>query len=400
MSGITLHDSLPVGEQNEVLGTDISETIWGTILNDTIIGGLGDDVIYGDAEDVLQTTGTIETFENTSEGRGFATTEAAWLGDWYAPDGHSILDVSDYNVPDEGHGQTLELASDVNTSITKTFDGLENGQEVVFSFDIALPEHERTPGSDGVRVIWNGVVIGDYSVDQHNVWETISLDLVAGSGDGSDTLTLLGIGNSDWWGALIDNLHFVIPQEAEGGNDYIAGGEGSDVLYGGLGRDWLEGGAGKDKLIGGDGVDTATYANATSGVTVHLGKGSGSRGDAKGDSYESIENVHGSAYADTIKGDSNDNRLVGRDGNDNLQGGSGNDYLLGGRGADKLDGGGGKDTAEYDWSTSGVNVSLTTGKGQGGFAEGDTRNFCNIMYNSGPQFVIQFQLENSQSQTI
>jgi hypothetical protein len=55
-----------------------------------------------------------------------------------------------------------------------------------------------------------------------------------------------------------------------------------------------------------------------------------------------------------------------------LFGGSGNDTLDGGTGADVLIGGDGTDTADYSLSAAGVTVSLLTGLGAGGDAQGDT----------------------------
>ena len=55
-----------------------------------------------------------------------------------------------------------------------------------------------------------------------------------------------------------------------------------------------------------------------------------------------------------------------------LIGNSAANVLTGGAGADTLDGGGGVDTASYATSAAGVTVSLTTGTGSGGDAEGDT----------------------------
>jgi hypothetical protein len=63
--------------------------------------------------------------------------------------------------------------------------------------------------------------------------------------------------------------------------------------------------------------------------------------------------------------------MFGFGGADDLFGGGGNDFLTGGLGADHLDGGEGIDTARYDDSTAGVLVSLATGRGFGGTAEGD-----------------------------
>lgn len=61
-------------------------------------------------------------------------------------------------------------------------------------------------------------------------------------------------------------------------------------------------------------------------------------------------------------GNGPDNILTGNAGNNVLQGLAGGDWLLGGSGSD---------TASYSWSSGGVNVSLATGLGFGGDAEGD-----------------------------
>ncbi|MFO1081918.1 MAG: hypothetical protein U1E23_14970 [Reyranellaceae bacterium] len=64
--------------------------------------------------------------------------------------------------------------------------------------------------------------------------------------------------------------------------------------------------------------------------------------------------------------------LDGGAGNDTLIGGVNDDILIGGTGADVLIGGLGTDTADYSKSDAGVTVDLTTGRGSGGDAQGDT----------------------------
>jgi Ca2+-binding RTX toxin-like protein len=59
-------------------------------------------------------------------------------------------------------------------------------------------------------------------------------------------------------------------------------------------------------------------------------------------------------------------------GNDTIFGLGGTDDILGGAGADYIDGGAGVDYSEYYDSSEGVLVSLVTGQGFGGTAEGDT----------------------------
>ncbi len=78
-------------------------------------------------------------------------------------------------------------------------------------------------------------------------------------------------------------------------------GAGNDSLYGGGGNDTLDGGAGSDTLDGGAGTDTVSYANSSAGVTVNLGINfQTSTGDASGDWISNVENLTGSAFADTF----------------------------------------------------------------------------------------------------
>jgi Ca2+-binding RTX toxin-like protein len=129
------------------------------------------------------------------------------------------------------------------------------------------------------------------------------------------------------------------------GNDNITGGAQNDRLYGGGGNDTLKGGAGdydqlngglgNDTLDGGAGSDTADYGNdmnspLASGVTVDLSiQGVGQNtGGAGVDTLIGIENLQGSMFTDTLRGNSAGNEI--RDvqgGDDQLFGGAGNDSL-------------------------------------------------------------------------
>lgn len=146
------------------------------------------------------------------------------------------------------------------------------------------------------------------------------------------------------------------------------------------GDDILEGSAGADVLDGGDGIDTAVYSGATNRVNVNLLSGNGSINQAEGDTYVSIENVVGSNFGDTLRGDFGDNVLTGNggkdvligfNGDDELLGGAGRDILNGGNGADVLDGGSGIDQARYNGSSEAVQINLLDGTASGGQAEGD-----------------------------
>lgn len=110
-------------------------------------------------------------------------------------------------------------------------------------------------------------------------------------------------------------------------NDTLTGDSGNNTLDGGAGDDTLTGGIGVDVLIGGTGNNTASYTGAGSAVTASLTTSTGTQGEANGDTFSSIQNLTGSAYNDTLAGDSNANILNGGLGNDRLDGYNGNDTL-------------------------------------------------------------------------
>jgi Ca2+-binding RTX toxin-like protein len=74
--------------------------------------------------------------------------------------------------------------------------------------------------------------------------------------------------------------------------------------------------------------------------------------------------------------------IIGNAGNDKIYGLGGDDMLKGGGGADVLHGGEGIDTATYEDSGVGVQVSLQSGTGYGGTAEGDTLISIENLYGS------------------
>ncbi|WP_371998864.1 hypothetical protein P7L68_02580 (plasmid) [Tistrella mobilis] len=160
-----------------------------------------------------------------------------------------------------------------------------------------------------------------------------------------------------------------------GGIDLLIGGAGDDGLSGGGGDDRLAGGAGADRLAGGAGIDTASYADATSGVHVDLLSGRGALAEAEGDTLTGIESLDGGAFDDLLEGDTGANQLRGFDGDDVLRGRAG---------ADHLDGGVGSDTVSYTDAAAQVHVNLANGSGTLGDAAGDT--FVSIENVNGSNF--------------
>ena len=202
------------------------------------------------------------------------------------------------------------------------------------------------------------------------------------------------------------------------GDDNLSGGRGSDMLYGGAGNNHLHGGSGNDRLYAGKdaesfngwtGVDSLNYKFSDTGIRIsrHLGKGF--TGYAAGDTFRHIERIYGSLHSDKIYGSANADYLKGSGGSDYLHGYSGNDTLDGGRGHDtlyasrgdnkliggsgndtiysgmgreRIFGGSGNDAVNYKFSRHGVTVSLETGEGRFGSAEGDVLDSIERLYGS------------------
>jgi Ca2+-binding RTX toxin-like protein len=176
-----------------------------------------------------------------------------------------------------------------------------------------------------------------YGSDGEDTLEGMAGNDYLSAGEGDDTL-LGGPGDDLLYGWY--------------GNDRLLGEEGNDTLRGERGDDLLAGGAGDDLHDGGRDTDTVDFSEAIGGVTVDLVSGTGTDETGGADTYADVENVTGSAYADSLFGDENDNvlvggagddRLEGRDGDDELFGEAGSDVLLGGHGRDRLHGGLGDD---------------------------------------------------------
>jgi Ca2+-binding RTX toxin-like protein len=159
-----------------------------------------------------------------------------------------------------------------------------------------------------------------------------------------------------------------------GGPDKLFGGAGYDKLFGGTEDDFLSGGTeddslwggeGADVLDGGSGFDLAMYDQATSGVGASLSNPSGNRGEAAGDTYNSIEGLVGSAFGDFLEGDFQRNELYGGDGQDFLNGQGNNDTLYGGDKGDTLVGHTGNDTIYgengNDFIIGGAGIDILSG---------------------------------------
>jgi Ca2+-binding RTX toxin-like protein len=175
-----------------------------------------------------------------------------------------------------------------------------------------------------------------------------------------ERVVMNGLGGDDRFSASASSRPLTLDGGA--GNDLFFGGQANDLLIGGSGDDRMGGGPGNDTYrfsgssnLGTDtlidaaaeGADTLDFASLAQGVSIDLANNSTTQTVAPGllslkleaaynlpANAESLENVVGTPYADTIRGNARFNSLTGSGGNDVLEGRGGDDVLNGGSGDD------------------------------------------------------------------
>ncbi|MEZ0231973.1 MAG: beta strand repeat-containing protein [Methylophilaceae bacterium] len=198
--------------------------------------------------------------------------------------------------------------------------------------------NDTLEGMDGADVL-NGGIGSDTASYAHATGVTAgSTGIIAELSDVSG-ITSTGDAVGDTYNS-IENLSGSI------GHDALYGDNNANILSGGDGDDTLEGLNGSDVFNGDNGTDTVTYIHSTVGVVASMTTGLvTTTGHAGGDTYNSIEILEGSNYADQLIGDGNANIL---------NGGADNDTLEGMDGADTLNGGAGNNMASYEHASTGV----------------------------------------------
>jgi Ca2+-binding RTX toxin-like protein len=310
-----------------LVGSDYSDTLIGTSEANVLQGGGGDDVLRGGGgADILDGGDGSDTADYATSSAGVAIDLAAGTATGGDATGDTLISIE--NVIGSAMADILTGDAGANRLVGGAGDDLLTGR-------------------GGADTLDGG--IGNDTASYAGSAAPVQIDLSAGTAHGGDAE-----------GDVLVSIENLI---GSADNDILSGDSGANVLTGGAGDDILTGGAGADVLDGGAGNDTASYAGSALGVTVDLATGFGQSGDAAGDRLIGIENLIGSAQADTLRGDSGANEL---------HGGAGDDILVGGGGADVLDGGTGFDIASYAGSAAAVTVDLGTGSASGGDAAGDT----------------------------
>lgn len=307
------------------IGSRFDDVITGNAAANTLRGGDGNDVITGG----LDTLTSLDLNNSPPLHHPIGVADSKDMGDrLYGEAGNdSLSGGAGDDVLDGGTGDDVLYGGAGKDSFIggAGSDLVDYSKESPFQLYINL----------ATNVAMGGTAAGDTFSGVENI---------KGSVDRSTTL--IGTDAANHFYGFNAGDHF----EGAGGDDVLDGGGGGDRLLGGAGDDLLIGGSGTDYLDGEDGTDTASYAGSAASVTIDLGKGSASGGDAegsvvtsvsgatatKGDILVSIENVTGSAFNDKLTGSAVANVLDGGAGQDTLNGGAGQDTLIGGAGADRF----------------------------------------------------------------
>ena len=382
-AGVTVNLATGRGQGGEAEGDTISgfRGIVGSQHDDTLTGDEGDNYFRGKGgADVLDGAGGIDTAAFNSSAAEFEgvtvdlggpkDSEGYVVGTGGVAEGERLKNIENLN----GTWGDDKLTGDEKANRLHGWYGGDDvlegrgGADTLLGYDDDTASYEHSPGGVTVNLGGsqdaNGYVSGtggDAAGDKLKGIEHLrgsahadtltgdSGDNILEGGAGEDTLDG-GAGDGDTASYAHSAAEVTVnlggSQDADGyvsgtGGDAqgdklknienLRGSAGKDTLTGDSGDNVLEGGAEADTLDGGAGDgDTASYAHSAGGVTVNLTLTTQAldNSDATGDTLTNIENLRGSAHADTLTGDSGDNVLDGGAGKDKLTGGTGADTFV------------------------------------------------------------------------
>lgn len=302
-------------------------------------------VIYGDRDgDAFYDAGEgIGGMIITATGNGRTFTTTSWESGGYQVE----LPAGTYDVTFSGAGLRTAITQSVTIGSVNVKLDLDTS-----NLPAQNPPLIGTAGADWLVARTTGHAIdglgGNDMADFNAVQASITVNLATG----------VATAGSETW-----DLNSIERVTGTSWGDLLIGDEGNNHLRAMGDYDWIVGSGGNDTLDGGGGRDTVAYTSATSGITASLVTNRGTRGQADGDIYISIENLTGSSYADVmygndeaniLRGMAGDDIIYGGGGRDTIDGGAGHDLIYGGAGNDRITGGPGRDTIDggTGWDTA------------------------------------------------
>lgn len=353
-NGTAGNDSLTGGSQADLLnGYGGNDTLSGGGRNDTLYGGDGNDSLIGGtgSDDLFGGAGN-DTADYSGSSAGVDVNLASGLGVGGHADGDILAEIE--NLIGSTYNDTLTGDSAAN----QIFGG--SGNDVM-------------AGGAGADSLYGGT--GNDLVDYTDSSAGVTVSLATGTGSGGDAagdiLSSIEMLTGSSFADVLTGDGNANTLTGGAGNDSLYGGAGTDSLYGGDGNDLISGGTGSDRIEGGAGADTVDYSGSTSAVNVNLASGSGSGGEAAGDTLVAVENIFASIFNDSLYGTTGNNLIRGNAGNDYISTDAGDDTLHGGAGRDTLYGGSGMDFLDYSDSNAAVSINLAANTATGGHATGD-----------------------------
>ncbi|MDD1462628.1 FG-GAP-like repeat-containing protein [Dolichospermum sp. ST_sed2] len=286
------------GLDNYIIGNSGNNILNGGIGNDTLDGGLGNDTLIGGSENNILIGGLGSDRLDGSLGNDTAS---------YVNASASVTVNLALTTAQTGGEATGDILLNIENLIGSKFDDTLAGNTGSNIINGGFGNDSLTggTGNDTYIVDSAGDIVTETSTLATEI-DTVQAFVSYTLGDNVENLNLIGTSNIDGTGNSSKNT--------------ITGNSGNNILNGGLES---------DRLDGGTGIDTASYANASTAVTVNLALTTAQTGgEATGDILLNIENLLGSNFNDTLSGNSGNNILDGGFGHDSLTGGTGNDTYI------------------------------------------------------------------------
>ena len=346
----------------QIDGSEFADTITGRVLGaserEFIRGGGGNDTIIGGASGLTMLSFRNEDvgiFINLSQAGGSGRNDDGFLN-VFEPTGNRTITYRNIEGLFGGNFNDFVIGSGVN-------DYLQGGNgSDIFQAGAGFDAAVYTISPNPILVNFTGAVLfATYFDADGNNHGTIQLQ----NGQVADGFRQ---GGGDFAPLSIDTLTEV---------EWVQGGEFNDSMFGGAagerfdgrdGSDAFFGSGGSDTFNGDEGMDRVFYGSNSVAVRVDLAAGTAQKGITGTDTLQSVENVSGSNFDDTLTGsDTQPYTGTMRDLAEFYFGGAGNDSI---DGADSIGGSpdGQFDIVGYDGFgvSSGVIVDLGLGTASGG----------------------------------
>ncbi len=331
----------------KVIGTQFNDVFIGSINADDLAGGNGDDTFRGSAGN-----------DTLDGGNGINTLDYSVLPVAAGVTGGIRADLTAQRIEKLGNGAvtSIDTVLNVENLIGTNFGDTMTGDAAANQLSGGAGD-DTVQGSRGNDTLDGGAGVDtlDYSAMAVTAGTSafVRVNLTTGTVEKLEDAIVVGTDT-------IVNIDNVIGSRFD---DLITGSSNSDMFAGSAGNDTLTGSTGNDTFDGGTGSDTVDYSNlpvaplATGGVRANLATETIDKlenGTVVGtDVVRATENVIGTAFNDTLGGNTSINFLSG---------GAGNDLFEGSTANDTLDGGSGLDTVDYSKMTGGIQADLAQGQ--------------------------------------